>query len=395
MRCFLKITKADVFVLNDPEKPQNHPIWIRIYTDQGVYGDGEAGLAYGVAGWAAFGIVKDYAAVIIGEDPLDHETIWNKLYKTTFWGQNGGPVTFAGISAIDIALWDIKGKVFNQPVYRLLGGKFREKLRAYASQLQHGWSETRGFLGKTEDYAVAAKEAVERDGFDAVKVDFIAIDTEGNRNPQNSELYKLLTPETADRYVERLRVTREAVGPSVDIIAENHAITNSQGAVQLAERIKQYNIFYYEEPATPNPKLFSYIQRRTGLPLASGERIYSRWQYFPYFENSSLQVIQPDLANTGGITEGKKIADAAYVYDTDVQFHVAGSPIAIAATLQLEAAIPNFLIHEHHFPNQYNRKLAIHDYQPVNGYFAVPELPGIGNEISEFAIAHSVKATVE
>jgi L-alanine-DL-glutamate epimerase-like enolase superfamily enzyme len=391
----VKITKVDVFLLNDPDKPQSHPIWARIYTNEGIYGDGEAGLAYGVGANAAFGIVKDYAALIIGEDPLDHETIWNKLYKTTFWGQNGGPVTFSGISAIDIALWDIKGKFFKQPIYRLLGGKFRDKLRTYASQIQYGWSETRGNLGKTEDYGTVAKEVVEKEGYDAIKVDFITVGPDGKRRSRAGELFKLLTPEDADRFVERMAVTREAVGPKVDIIVENHAITDSQSTVQVVERIKKYDPFYYEEPTTPNPKLFEFIQRRTNLPLASGERIYSRWQYVPYFENSSLQVIQPDLANTGGITEGKKIADAAYIYDVSVQPHLAGSPISIAAALQLEAAIPNFIIHEHHFPNQYNRKLAIHDYQPEKGYFKVPELPGLGNEISEFAIAHSIKATVE
>jgi L-alanine-DL-glutamate epimerase-like enolase superfamily enzyme len=392
----MKITSVDVFVLDDPDKAHWHPIWARIYTDEGIYGDGEAGLAYGTAFSAAFGIVKDYAALIIGDDPLDHETIWNKLYKTTFWGQNGGPVTFAGISAIDIALWDIKGKFFKRPIYQLLGGKFRDKLRTYASQLQHGWSETRGFLGKTEDYGTVAREVVEKEGYDAIKVDFIAIGLDGKRrNLNGGELSKLLSPEDVDRFVERVEVTREAVGPKVDIIVENHSITDAQSAVQVAEQIKKYNIFYYEEPTTPNPKLFDYIQRRTNLPLASGERIYSRWQYIPYFENSSIQVIQPDLANTGGITEGKKLADAAYIYDVSVQPHIAGSPISIAAALHLETAIPNFIIHEHHFPNQYNRKLAIHDYQPEKGFFTVPELPGLGNEISEFAITNSVKATVK
>jgi L-alanine-DL-glutamate epimerase-like enolase superfamily enzyme len=390
----MKITKVEVFLLNDPEKPQSHPIWARIHTDAGIYGDGEAGLAYGVAANAAFGIVRDYGALIIGDDPLDHEAIWHKLYKNTFWGQNGGPVTFSGISAIDIALWDIKGKFFNKPIYQLLGGRFRDKLRTYASQLQHGWSETRGLLGKTEDYATVAKEVVEKEGYDAIKVDFIAVERNGERlnraNPRT-----LLTPSQVDLFVERLALTRKAAGPKVDIIVENHAITDTQSSIQVGERIRDYDVYYYEEPATPNPKLFEYIGRRTGLALASGERIYSRWQYIPYFENSSLQVIQPDLCNTGGITEGKKLADAAYIYDVSVQPHIAGSPISIAAALHLEAAIPNFIIHEHHFPNRHGRKLAVHDYQPEKGYFAVPELPGLGNEISEYAISHSIKAVVE
>ncbi|MDR1970355.1 MAG: mandelate racemase/muconate lactonizing enzyme family protein, partial [Treponema sp.] len=135
---------------------------------------------------------------------------------------------------------------------------------------------------------------------------------------------------------------------------------------------------------------------RIGIPIAHGERVYSRWQYAPYFENSSVQVIQPDLGNTGGITEGKKIADAAYVYDVSVQAHVCASPLSTAAAIHFEAAIPNFVIHEHHRVNllKSNQELCIYDYQPVRGRFAIPELPGLGNEFSEKALASETKVTV-
>jgi len=398
----LKITKVDVLGFNAQGQARG-PIWCRIYTDEGIYGDGEAGMAYGIGRSAAFGMVKDFAQLIIGDDPLQNEVIWHKLYRSSFWGQNGGPVVFSGISAIDIALWDIKGKYFGKPVYQLLGGKFREKLRTYASQLQFGWSETQGPLGKPEEYAVVAKEAVS-EGYDAIKVDFIAFgdDVSGSDGPWNGKRWldteyqtRLLTPKYANLFVDRVAATRDAIGPNVDIIVENHSKTDAQGAVQIGRRIEKYNIFYYEEPATPNPKTFEYIKEKVDIPIASGERIYSRWQYQPYFENSSIQVIQPDLANTGGITEGKKIADTAYAYDVSVQPHIAGSPIIIAATLQFEAALPNFIIHEQHFPRLDGRKNAIYDYQPENGYFSIPELPGIGNELSEFAFKNSNIVTVD
>lgn len=139
----MKITKVDVLHLKTNLKNGHwRPIVCRIYTDEGIYGDGEAALAYGESQIAAFGIVQNFAKLIIGMDPLQHEVIWDKLYRTTFWGQNGGPVIFAGISAIDIALWDIKGKYYNAPIYELLGGKRREKLRTYASQLQFSWGPT-------------------------------------------------------------------------------------------------------------------------------------------------------------------------------------------------------------------------------------------------------------
>ena len=136
----MKITKVEVFEVQT-RRPAWRPILCRIYTDEGVYGDGEAALAYGTAAPAAAGMIRDLAKLIIGMDPLDNEVIWDKLYKATFWGQNGGPVVFAGISALDIALWDIKGKAFNAPIYKLLGGKRRDNLRTYASQLQFGWGD--------------------------------------------------------------------------------------------------------------------------------------------------------------------------------------------------------------------------------------------------------------
>jgi L-alanine-DL-glutamate epimerase-like enolase superfamily enzyme len=389
----MKIAKVDVLHFNDPQVKGLRPIWCRIYTDEGIYGDGEAGLAYGVGGSAAFGMVKDLAALIIGADPLANEVIWDKLHKDTFWGQNGGPVVFAGISAIDVALWDIKGKYYKEPIYKLLGGKKRDKLRTYASQLQFGWSETRGPLRTPQDYAAVAKEAVE-EGYDSIKVDFLMFDENGARFLHERQT-RLLSSDFLNMVEARLAATREAIGPDVDIIVENHSSTDALSAIQLGERIKKYNIFYYEEPATPSPKIFAELRSKLDIPLASGERIYSRWQYAPYFENGSLQVIQPDLCNTGGITEGKKISDAALVYDVSVQPHVCGSPITVAAALHLETVIPNFQIHEHHFPNQLNRKLGLYDYQPENSYYKAPELPGLGNEISEFALKNSIKATVE
>ena len=163
----MKITKVDVMQVKTPN-PSWRPILCRVYTDEGIYGDGEAALAYGIAAPAAFGMIRDLAALIIGMDPLDNEVVWDTLYKNTFWGQNGGPVVFAGISAIDFALWDIRGKFFNVPVYKLLGGKKQDNLRCYASQLQFGWSDHWEEAKDTEEYAANARKAVE-EGYDATK----------------------------------------------------------------------------------------------------------------------------------------------------------------------------------------------------------------------------------
>jgi L-alanine-DL-glutamate epimerase-like enolase superfamily enzyme len=391
----MKITHVDV-ISAKTARPGWHPTIIRVYTDEGIYGDGEAALAYGIAANATFGILKDYAALIIGADPLEHERIWQKLYKNTFWGINGGPVIFAGISAIDIALWDIKGKFFNQPVYKLLGGKLRDSIRAYAGQVQSGFGDTNEILSTPEELAIASKQAVAA-GYDALKFDFFTHDRD-KRPLTKDEQSKLLSAYYLDLIEERVAGVREAVGPKVDIIFDIHANLDTNGVVQVGQRIKKYNIFFFEEPNTPSPKLAKVIGDRIGIPLAQGERVYSRWQYAPYFENSSLQVIQPDLGNTGGITEGKKIADLAYVYDVSVQPHFCASPLSEAAAIQLEAAIPNFFIHEHNHCAflKTNPELCIHHYEPVNGRFSIPDLPGLGNEFSDKALNDTnIKVTVK
>ncbi|KUO73913.1 MAG: hypothetical protein APF77_15595 [Clostridia bacterium BRH_c25] len=390
----MKITKVDVMQVKET-RPGWRPIICRIYTDEGIYGDGEAALTYCNAAPAAFGMIKDLAALIIGMDPLDNEVIWDKLYKQTFWGQNGGPVVFAGISAIDIALWDIKGKFFDVPIYKLLGGKRREKLRCYASQLQFGWGQEWISAHKTEEYVANAKKAV-AEGYDAIKIDFFMYD-KTDRDFTFDERTTLLRPYYVDLVEERVAAVREAIGPDVDIIMENHSFTDANSAVQLGRRVQKYNIFYFEEPNTPTPKTAKYISSKLEMPIANGERIYSRWQYAPYFEDSSIQVIQPDIGNCGGITEVKKICDMAYTYDVSVQAHVCASPLSTAVALHLEAVIPNFVIHEHHVFNlhQYNKELCIYDYQPVNGQYSIPELPGIGNEFSDFALTNCEKVIVK
>ena len=391
----MKIKKIDVMQVECKEDPAWRPVICRIYTDEGIYGDGEAAMAYGIGAPAAFGMVKDLASMIIGMDPLDNEVIWDKLYKRSFWGQNGGPVVFSGISALDIALWDIKGKYFNAPIYQLLGGKRRDNLRCYASQLQFGWGPEKLSLGKKEDYAAAAVKAVS-EGYDAIKIDFFTFDRDCELLNEE-QTTRLLAPHTVELVEERLASVRNEIGSDIDIIMENHSFLDSQTAVQLGQMAEKYKIFYFEEPNTPTPKMTKYIADNVNIPIAHGERIYSRWQFASYFENMSVQVIQPDLGNCGGITEGKKICDMAYIYDVNVQAHVCASPLSTAVALHLESVIPNFVIHEHHqiCLTELNKRLCIYDYQPENGKYKVPELPGIGNEFSEYALTNCSKVTVK
>lgn len=235
----MKITKIDIVILDTPNNPPLwRPVLCRVYTDNGLYGDGEAALAYGRGAYAAFGMIRELAPLLIGKNPLDNEPIWETLYKSTFWGQNGGAVAFTGISALDVALWDIKGKYYKEPVYRLLGGKRREKLRCYASQLQFGWDEDgKKAAVSPDDYARYAKKAV-GDGHDAIKIDFYAFDDKGNRT--NSEQTTRLQPPHVMRMLrDRISAVREAIGPDVDLIMENHSYTDVQSAIQIGNMAKE------------------------------------------------------------------------------------------------------------------------------------------------------------
>ncbi len=174
----MKITKIDVFQVSSPDNPVWRPVLCRVYTDKGIYGDGEAAMAYGVASAGAFGMVQELANLVIGMNPLENEVIWQKMYRSTFWGQNGGGVFTAAMSAIDMAVWDIRGKYFNAPLYTLLGGKMRDNLRTYASQLQFGWGDTMKDMLTVDDYVRSAKKAV-AEGYDCIKIDFFWYKPEG------------------------------------------------------------------------------------------------------------------------------------------------------------------------------------------------------------------------
>ena len=227
------------------------------------------------------------------------------------------------------------------------------------------------------------------DGFDCVKVDPIGFDEHGVWMGNNT--HGILTEKQIKMATDRVEAMRNA-GPNVDIIIELHALTDATSSVQLCRSLEPYNCYYCEEPTQPlNPKLFKEIHDKVKIPLATGERVYTRWGYRPFFEDNSINVIQPDICNTGGITEVKKICDMAHVYDIGVQVHCCGGPISSAAALQVEAVIPNFIIHELHASAliEDNIRLCKHDYRAKNGYFEAPNLPGIGQELSSEALENS------
>ncbi len=325
----MKITSIDVFLvtIGQPSVPGSpwNPVVVRINTEDGISGYGEVGLAYGDTKESAVGMCRDFAKLIIGMDAMNNEAIWARLHNT-FWGLGGGPVVYGAMSAIDIALWDIKGKAFNTPVYNLLGGKTNQKLRAYASQIQFDWGKVAKPLIYPEEYGEACIKAKE-DGYDCVKVDPLCFNMQGKY--KGWPCSGILQQNQLKIAYERVKAIRDAGGPDMDIIIELHSLTDANSAVQLARAVEELGIYYYEEPTMPmNVVNMKEIAQRINIPVASGERIYTRWGYRPFFEEHALHVIQPDLGNMGGITETKKMCDMAGAYDVGVQVHVCGGPMS-------------------------------------------------------------------
>ena len=383
-------------------------ITVKVNTDEGISGFGEAGLSYGCCQTAAWGNCQDFAKLVIGMDPFDTEKIYEHLHRHTFWGMGGGITVTAAMAAIDIACWDIKGKALGLPVWKLLGGKTNDTIRTYASQLQTGWKtlvereDKAVLLYDPKDYFDVVKDAV-ADGYDAVKIDpcFAALEPEKDFAAaylKRGDGLKGVYPAALRRIaVERIAAAREAGGDDLDIIIEIHATLDANTAVDLANALEPYRILYFEEPTMPsNPKVFNHIKSKTNIPLATGERCYTRWGFRQFFEDRSISIAQPDLCNTGGITEGKKIADMAAVYDIGVQFHACGGPIATAAALQVETVIPNFVMHEFHNGNFQSkfRRGGKYDWMPKNGKFEMADRPGIGQEMSDEAMATYEKVVI-
>jgi L-alanine-DL-glutamate epimerase-like enolase superfamily enzyme len=391
----MKITGADIFFAPDdgiPQPAKTNLLLIRVNTDEGICGYGEA-ISYGQGINAAHTSLQDYARLILGQDPFDTEKIWAKLHDG--WNILGGPISVSAISAIDIALWDIKGKALGQPVYKLLGGKFRDKIRAYLSHIEFGYPTPRKVLNTPDDYYECV-QAAKTAGYDVIKANFIRVSL--GRRSFDESINKFINPDLLECIRAKVEASRKALGPDGGIILENNAMTGVEGAIQIARAVEEFNILFFEEPIEPtNPQAMKQVADKVAFPLASGERMCTRWSFLPFLENGSLRIIQPDICNTGGITEMKKIADLAAAYHVLVAPHVCGGPFNHAAAVQLEASIPNFVIHEDHvrLKNEEYTRYGVYRYEAKDGYLPIPDLPGIGQELSEYGEKTLQKTTIK
>jgi len=372
----MKVVVAKIYLL---EIEGRRPVLVQVFTDEGISGVGEAAIAYGAGATAAAGMIKDLAErFLLGKDPFRIEAIWSEMYDHTFWAKGGGPIVFAGISAIEQALWDIKGKALGVPIYELLGGKFRDSVRVYAN----GWS----FRCVTPDDFAQEAERVVEDGYTAIKFYPLAMpDTTSPHGFLRHVSLRAIDREFENLAFARVKAVRDAVGPKVDILLDMSAELTTDAIIRLGRRLEELDIFFLEEPVDPfDVEALKKVAEHVNLPIAVGERIYTRYGFRPILERHAADILQPDIGNTGGIMETKKIAAMAEAYNMRIQPHTCASPLSTAAALQLDACIPNFIIQEL-YPYRAPEHYRIVDHAPEwdvkDGHLPIPDRPGLGVEL--------------
>jgi galactonate dehydratase len=375
----MKVVKVKVYLAKSAKL---HPVIVQLMTDEGISGAGEAAIAYGVGGSAAAGMLKDLGErLVLGRDPFRIEELWSDMYDHTFWGKGGGPIVFAAISAIEQAMWDIKGKALGIPVYEFLGGKCRDDVRVYAN----GWYSG---CQTVDDFARAGEKTV-KEGYDALKCYPLAVAEPDPRGTIRHPTHRSLDRDTARLAVRKIKALRRAVGPDIDIMLDLSGGLTTDETLRLCRQWEELDIFFIEEPADPfNVEALKRISEQTSIPIAVGERLYTRYGFRKIFECGAADIIQPDIGNTGGILETKKIAAMAEVYNMRVQPHVCASPLSTAVALQLDACIPNFVIQEiYPYWSRHPDYIELIDCPPerqvMNGRLAVPNLPGLGVSLLE------------
>jgi galactonate dehydratase len=366
----MKIESANIYLV---AAGKLHPVIVEIVTDAGVTGIGEAAIAYGVGGTAAAGMVKDLAQRLIGRDPARIEELWSEMYDHSFWAKGGGAIVFAGISAIETALWDIKGKALGAPVHELLGGRMRDRIRVYAN----GWY---GAATTPAELAKAAERPL-RDGYTALKCYPLAVwDGGGLCHVSHRQVDRAF----ANLAYEKVRTLRDAVGPGVEIMLDLSGGLTTDETIRLCRRFEELDIAWIEEPADPfDIGALKKIGASVAIPVAVGERIYTRHGFRKIFEPHAADIVQPDLGNTGGIMEVKKIAAMAEAYNMRVAPHNCASALSTAASLQVAACIPNFMIQEiyPYFPERPGY-VQVLEHSPEDeirdGFVDLPSGPGLG-----------------
>jgi galactonate dehydratase len=367
----LKIKSVEAHVLKIGRR--SDIVCARIETAEGIHGWGEGTTPPNVQPVVAQ--IRSFGKLLVGQSAWDIEKLWRRMYileENTLGG-----TLFAGMSAIDIALWDIVGKKLNVPVYKLLGGKIRDQLRIYTS---YRWGE----IPRTaEAYKKRTEELIEQ-GATAGKYDPFGAYPAPDRQLPTAVLNEVR---------EMIRGIREG-GPSFDICVEAHGKWNIGSAGRIIKMLEPFDVFFLEEPVPPEDvDAMAALQRSTNIPIATGEGLQTHWNFRDLLNKQAARIIQPDVARTGGITSIKKIAAMADANYVTVAPHNPNGPICTAASMHVAASIPNFVIMEEGTKETTEYKdIFVDGWKATLSHWEIPESPGLGVDISpEFLRAHEIR----
>lgn len=365
----MKISNIELF--------QVKPRWIfvKISTDEGLSGWGE--MISGTKTETVIAGAYEWGnRILLGRDPFEIERLWQELHRSFF---RGGPIQGTIVSGFEMALWDIKGKALNVPVWELLGGKARDRIKVYS------------WIGgdRPDDVVAQAQDRVDK-GFDAVKMN------------ATEELHYIDSFEKVDQVIARVASLREAFGNKLNIGIDFHGRVHKAMAKVLAHELEPYRMMFLEEVVLPeNEEAFKEIANHVSTPLATGERLYTRWAYKNIFKENVIDIIQPDVAMVGGILETRKIAAMAEAYDIAVAPHAPYGPIALAATLQVDTCTANVFIQEQSLGIHYNKGFDLLDFVDnkemfyyKDGYVQIPDKPGLGIQMNEAFIRENAQESI-
>ena len=353
--------------------------YVRIFTDEGITGTGEC--IHG--GDGASRLIEGLKGMLLGEDALDVDRGFEKMRRRhIFNGALAGNMVTA-MTGIEIALWDIAGKALNVPVYRLLGGKFRDKVRVYVD-CHAGKGDT------PEANAEKAREVVAM-GFNAIKFDI----DDANNPYKLDEWNWSVTPGEVSAMVEKVAAIREAVGPNIDVAIDMHGRYDTHSGIRVAQALEPYNLMWLEEPVPPeNIDAMREIKQSTSTPICTGENLYLRYGFRDLIEKQAVDVIMPDLPKCCGLSEGRKIANLAEIYYIPLAPHNVCGPLGTIASCHTCVSIPNFLVLEWHWLERPHwNELVITD-EPIiqDGHIKIPEKPGLGVELNDEAAKKYLKS---
>ncbi|MFN8540961.1 MAG: mandelate racemase/muconate lactonizing enzyme family protein [Thermomicrobiales bacterium] len=332
--------------------------YVRVLTDDGLEGVGEARMINHTDALLGY-LAEATPNHIIGSDPINIEDLVRRMYLNDYG--RPGEIVMSGIAVVEMACWDIFGKAVNKPVYQLLGGAVRDKIKAYAN----GWYTVER---TPEEFHAVAQRAIAR-GYQALKFD-----------PFGAGFYEMERAEKR-KVIGLVEAVRDAIGPDAEIMIEMHGRFNPATAIEMARELERFTPSWVEEPVPPeNLAALKKAAEKITIPVATGERIHSRYEFRELFELQAADIIQPDITHIGGLMETKKIAAWADSYYMLVAPHNVGGAVATAAALHFAASTPNFKIQEHFndFAEDWVKQLAPGNPEVTDGYFDLPQGPGLG-----------------